>query len=119
MEFFHGSVTMYCSRCGKQVNAGASFCSACGASVASFGDVAAANPPVNFDGITRPRANRVVAGVCLGIARRYGWDVSMVRVAWLLAVVLCGTGVVAYIILWIAIPEESYALPAGPPTRVP
>ena len=111
---------MYCSRCGKQVNAGASFCSACGASVASFGDVpSAANPPVNFDGIIRPRANRVVAGVCLGIARRYGWDVSMVRVAWLLAVVLFGTGVVAYIILWIAIPEESYALPAGPPTRVP
>lgn len=108
---------MYCSRCGKLLDARASFCSACGAPVAA----AAANQPVgvNFDGIVRPRIGRTVAGVCLGIARRYGWDVSAVRVAWLLAVVLFGTGVLAYIILWIAIPEESYVLPPGQATRVP
>lgn len=106
---------MYCSRCGKQLGAGASFCPACGAQVAAADNVVG----VNFDGIVRPRVGRTVAGVCLGVARRYSWDVSMVRVAWLLAVVLFGTGVLAYIILWIAIPEESYVLPPGPPPRVP
>ncbi len=49
----------------------------------------------------------MVAGVCSGLARYFGWDVTMVRV---LVAVLCvisgGTGVLAYLAMWALIPEE-------------
>jgi phage shock protein PspC (stress-responsive transcriptional regulator) len=54
----------------------------------------------------------VIGGVCSGLAVHYGWDVTMVRLVWVLCVLFGGTGVLAYIIAWIVIPEAPYALPA-------
>ncbi|MFY9890413.1 MAG: PspC domain-containing protein [Streptosporangiaceae bacterium] len=57
--------------------------------------------------LVRSREGRMVAGVCSGLARYFGWDVTMVRV---LVAVLCvisgGTGVLAYLAMWALIPEE-------------
>lgn len=48
----------------------------------------------------------MVAGVCAGIARRFGVDATLVRLAWVFSVLCLGTGVLVYIICWIVIPEE-------------
>ncbi len=70
--------------------------------------------------LLRPRFDRKVAGVCAGFARAYGWDLTMVRlVTVLLAVFGGGSGLVAYIICWVVIPEDPIALPPYPPAAYP
>ncbi|MGH3592354.1 MAG: PspC domain-containing protein, partial [Pseudonocardiaceae bacterium] len=34
--------------------------------------------------LTRPRKGKVIAGVCAGIADRYGWDANTVRLLFVL-----------------------------------
>ena len=67
---------MYCSHCGKQMDAAARFCPACGAAAQPAALCAGAVPGQ----LMRPRYPRVIAGVCSGFALHYGWDVSLVRV---------------------------------------
>jgi phage shock protein C len=62
--------------------------------------------------LTRPRTNRMIAGVCAGFALHYGWDLNLVRVLTALMIVLTGVGAIAYIAAWVIIPEAPYALPA-------
>jgi phage shock protein PspC (stress-responsive transcriptional regulator) len=45
--------------------------------------------------------------VCAAIANRFGWDPTAVRVVAVLSCLLPGPQFVAYILLWILIPEES------------
>lgn len=51
-----------------------------------------------------------IAGVCAGLAQYIGIDIALMRIAW---IVLCicsvGFSVVAYIILWVAVPEAETA----------
>lgn len=49
-------------------------------------------------------ANKKVAGVCGGIAEHFDIDPVIVRLVWLAAVLLYGSGVVLYIILWLVLP---------------
>ncbi len=56
--------------------------------------------------LTRPRDDRVIAGVCGGIGRYFGVDPVLVRVATVVFVLLAGTGLLAYLIAWIVIPED-------------
>jgi len=55
----------------------------------------------------RSETNRQIAGVCGGIAEYFGIDVSLVRLAFLLATVLGGPGIMLYIVMWVVVPEES------------
>jgi phage shock protein PspC (stress-responsive transcriptional regulator) len=57
--------------------------------------------------LVRPRRDKVIAGVCAGIARRYGWSPNAVRLAFVLSCLLPGPQVLLYIALWIFIPKES------------
>jgi phage shock protein PspC (stress-responsive transcriptional regulator) len=59
---------------------------------------------------------KVVAGVCAGLAARYGWDPILVRLA-LVALVLCGfgSGILAYLAAWIVIPKAPLYFSAPPP----
>jgi phage shock protein C len=52
--------------------------------------------------------NQMVAGVCAGIAEYFGWDVTLVRVAYvLLSIFSAGfPGLIMYIILWLIMPLE-------------
>lgn len=65
--------------------------------------------------LLRSRYDRKIAGVCAGFARAYGWDVSLVRLVLVALVLFGGGGVLAYVICWIAIPEDPVALPPYPP----
>ncbi len=51
--------------------------------------------------------NRILGGVCGGIAEYFGWDPTLVRVLWVLISLAWGTGIVLYIILWIIMPKKN------------
>lgn len=54
----------------------------------------------------RSRRNRMIAGVCGGIAEYFGWDPTVVRVATVVSILLPGPQFLAYIIAWLLIPDE-------------
>ena len=56
--------------------------------------------------LTRSRKNRIIAGVCGGIGEYLNVDPVLVRVLWVLFCLAGGSGVLAYIICWILIPEK-------------
>ncbi|WP_151526859.1 PspC domain-containing protein [Serinicoccus kebangsaanensis] len=56
--------------------------------------------------LVRPRQDRVIAGVCAGLARRFGMSASLVRLLFVLSVLLPGPQVIAYIVLWIIMPSD-------------
>ncbi len=49
--------------------------------------------------------NRIIAGVCGGVAEFLGWDPTLVRVIWALCILLGGFGLILYIILWLVMPK--------------
>lgn len=57
-------------------------------------------------GLVRPRDDRIIAGVCAGLARRFGVDPTLVRVLFVLSILLPGPQVVVYLLLWILMPAE-------------
>lgn len=56
--------------------------------------------------LARPRHGKVIAGVCAGLAERFGWSPLMVRVLFLVSCLLPGPQVIAYIVLWIMMPKR-------------
>jgi phage shock protein C len=92
------------------MNDGARFCSSCGTPM----NYAAPPAYAVHTRLIRPRAGRMVAGVCQGLANNYMWDVTWVRVITaLLSVFGGGAGIVAYVVFWVVMPEEPLALPPG------
>ncbi|SFM97710.1 PspC domain-containing protein [Dokdonella immobilis] len=58
--------------------------------------------------LSRSRSDRVLAGVMGGIARRFGWNSTLVRVLFVIISVISAAfpGILVYLILWLLIPEE-------------
>jgi phage shock protein PspC (stress-responsive transcriptional regulator) len=57
--------------------------------------------------LRRSRTDRMVAGVCGGIARMFNMDAALVRILLVAATLLgFGTGAVIYLIAWAIVPEE-------------
>ena len=56
--------------------------------------------------IYRSKKNRMIAGVCGGLAEYFNIDPTWVRLGWILISLAWGTGVIAYIIAWVIIPES-------------
>ena len=56
--------------------------------------------------LTRPRHGKVIAGVCAGIAERYGWDANMVRLLFVVSCLLPGPQFVIYLALWALMPKR-------------
>jgi phage shock protein PspC (stress-responsive transcriptional regulator) len=59
----------------------------------------------------RSRDHRIIAGVCGGLADWLGWSPTAVRVLYVVVSILSAAfpGLIAYIILWIVMPEEGGA----------
>lgn len=53
----------------------------------------------------RSRNNRMVAGVCGGIAEYFCVDPTLIRLAWVLFACVAGSGLIAYLICAIVIPN--------------
>jgi phage shock protein PspC (stress-responsive transcriptional regulator) len=49
----------------------------------------------------------MVAGVCGGLANYFGWDVTLVRVVYVVGsiVSVAFPGLIVYIVLWVVMPE--------------
>ena len=56
--------------------------------------------------LVRPRHDRVIAGVCAGLARRFGMSSGLVRLLFVLSILLPGPQVIAYLVLWLIMPSE-------------
>jgi phage shock protein C len=56
--------------------------------------------------LTRSETDRVIGGVAGGIAQRFGFSSTLVRLAWMVSVFFGGFGIVIYLILWIALPKS-------------
>ncbi len=61
----------------------------------------------NTTELVRPRNGRVIAGVCAGLAHRFGWDPTVVRTIFVLSFFLPGPQVLVYLALWVIMPEEA------------
>lgn len=59
-------------------------------------------------GLSRPRDDRMIAGVCAGIARRYGLSATTVRLLFVLSLLLPGPQVLVYLILWLLMPTDPW-----------
>lgn len=56
---------------------------------------------------TRSLNDRVLAGVLGGIARRFGWNATLLRVIYVAGSILSAAfpGILVYLILWLVMPE--------------
>jgi phage shock protein C len=61
---------------------------------------------------TRSRDDKMIAGVCGGIARYFNVDTTIVRLLFVLSVFLGGVTPLIYVVLWIVMPEEKAAYTA-------
>jgi phage shock protein C len=56
--------------------------------------------------LTRSR-NKLIAGVCAGIAEYFGWEVTLFRVVFVLVSILSVAfpGILVYLVLWVVMPK--------------
>lgn len=55
----------------------------------------------------KSNTNRMLCGVCGGIAEYFHLDPTLIRLGWILFCALGGSGILAYFIAAIVIPSES------------
>ena len=63
--------------------------------------------------LVRSRSDRVLAGVCGGLGDYFDIDPVIIRLIFVFLVVFAGGGVLAYVILWLVVPEEGADAGAG------
>ncbi len=58
--------------------------------------------------LLRSRNNRMIAGVCGGLARSLGWSPTTVRILYVILSIVSAAfpGIFVYIILWAVMPQE-------------
>ncbi len=58
--------------------------------------------------LARSRTNRMIAGVCGGIAEWLEWDPTVVRVAYVILSIVSAAfpGILVYILLWLIMPDS-------------
>ena len=54
----------------------------------------------------RSKKEKIIAGVCGGIAEYFDIDPVIVRLIWIVICLMLGFGILAYIIAWIIIPKK-------------
>lgn len=107
---------MQCQSCHKELAEGTKFCSSCGAQQVGVAGTQGIGsiPPVKR--LMRSSRDKKIGGVCAGLADYFDIDPTIVRVVWLLAILFGGTGLLAYVILWIVLPLAPAGMPVGVPT---
>ena len=58
--------------------------------------------------LVRPKRGRMIAGVCAGLARRFGMKSWQVRALFVVSCLLPGPQILLYIGLWIVMPKARY-----------
>jgi len=61
----------------------------------------------SYGTLSRSENDRMVAGICGGIAAAVGVNSTVVRLLWVGLTLLGAVGLLLYLVLWIAVPTES------------
>jgi len=58
--------------------------------------------------LLRSRDDKIIAGVCGGIAKALGWNSTTVRILYVIVSILSAAfpGTIAYLVLWVVMPKE-------------
>ena len=61
--------------------------------------------------LVRSRSDRIIAGVCGGLARWLGWSPTVVRILYVALSILSAAfpGILVYLLLWLVMPREELA----------
>lgn len=102
---------MICPNCQKDIASGSRFCYNCGAKQPETTATGVVPEPAPRKRLMRSSTDKMIAGVCAGIADYFDLDPTLVRIIWVLAFFCAGTGLFLYIILWIVLPLAPRALP--------
>ncbi len=97
---------MLCPYCRTENATGATRCAACTSWLVE---------PRPVREWTRAREGRLIAGVARGLANRFGIPIAALRLVFLLSILFGGWGILVYLALWIAMPEEPLLLTAAAP----
>lgn len=62
----------------------------------------------NYRKLFKSSTNRMLCGVCGGIGEYFNIDPTVIRILWIVFSILGGSGILAYIIAAIIIPEHSF-----------
>ena len=57
----------------------------------------------------RSQTQRMIAGVCGGLAEYFNIDATLIRILFLLFAVFGGSGLVIYLVMWLIVPDASKA----------
>ena len=57
----------------------------------------------------RSRSQRMLGGVCGGLAEYFNVDATLIRVLFLVLAVFGGSGLVIYVVMWLIVPDASKA----------
>ncbi len=60
----------------------------------------------NIKRLYRSKKERIIAGVCGGIAEYFDVDPTLIRLLWIVFILMGGSGIIAYLIAWIIVPER-------------
>jgi len=57
--------------------------------------------------LARPQNGKVIAGVCAGLARRFGLSSNVVRLIFVLSCLIPGPQFIIYLALWVILPKDT------------
>ena len=107
---------MICPNCRKDIAIGSRFCYNCGAKQPETPPPGLSPQTGGTKRLMRSSTDKKIAGVCAGLADYFDMDPTVIRVLWLVAVLCAGTGLLAYVILWIVLPlAPGGAIPTSAP----
>lgn len=61
-------------------------------------------PNLTYKKLYRSRKEKIIAGVCGGLAEHFGIDPTWIRLIFILLAILGGTAVLVYLIMWLIVP---------------
>ncbi len=56
--------------------------------------------------LRRSSSDKMIAGVCGGLGKYFGLDATILRLVFVLLLIFAGTGLLAYLIMWLVIPQD-------------
>jgi phage shock protein C len=76
-----------------------------------------AQTTTNGKKLYKSRQNRIIDGICGGIAEYFGVDTTIVRILWVLITLLGGSGLILYIVAMIIMPVNPHHVNQTTPTQ--